>query len=117
MQEQKVDKPEPCTYNICTDTGNYEWDISKNEGNIQKHGISFEEAITVFDDEFGFTVEDIKHSSLDEPRFQAVGMSSNLHILCVCHCIRNNDMTTRIISARKATQTEVDAYEKRLFRE
>ena len=59
MQEQKVDKPEPCTYNICTDTGNYEWDISKNEGNIQKHGISFEEAITVFDDEFGLNQERI----------------------------------------------------------
>ena len=112
-----IDKENNNIYNVCTEFGSYEWDPDKNAVNIEKHGISFEEAITIFNDDFGFTVADIKHSTDTESRFQAVGISCNLHILCVCHCIRNNDQTTRIISARKATKEEVHMYEQRLFRQ
>ena len=88
---------------------NYEWDTSKNNANRKKHGISFEEAVSVFDDPRALVIPDPDHSQ-DEERFVILGMSVRLNMLVVCHCYRNNDKIIRIISARKATKTECNYY-------
>ena len=106
-----VDKKENCTYNICTDSGSFAWNILKNETNKEKHGISFEEAITVFDDIFALYITDNAHSE-EEQRYLVIGMSDILNILVVSHCIRGLDDTIRIISARKADRVEREIYEK-----
>ena len=77
---------------------------NKAEGNIKKHGVSFEEASTVFDDYNALFRDNPDHSD-EENRFVMLGLSSQLRLLVVCHCIREND-TIRIISARKATNSE-----------
>ena len=89
----------------------YIWDIDKYDSNIEKHGISFDEAATVFDDPNSVTVYDELHSD-DEDRFKIIGFSSKLRLLLVCHCYRNGDRFTRIISARKATKPEYKLYRK-----
>ncbi len=86
----------------------FEWDENKNKINIQKHGISFEKAKTVFYDDYGILIADIEHS-LDEQRFLLLGIDEFSKLLVVCHCIREND-TIRIISARNATKTETKQY-------
>ena len=83
---------------------NYEWDEVKAQLNIAKHGVSFDEAATVFCDEYGLVVFDEDHSD-DEERFYLLGMSRKDRILLVVHCYRSNDII-RIISARKATIRE-----------
>ena len=88
---------------------NYEWDENKNKINQSKHGISFEEACSVFDDNRALVIPDPDHSE-DEERFVILGMSELLNLLVVCHCYRDNDNTIRIISARKATKTEAGYY-------
>ena len=88
---------------------NFEWDVLKNASNQKKHGISFEEAKTVFTDEFGRLIYDPDHS-IDEERFILMGMSVEFKILTVCHCERGSD-TIRIISARKADKFERKQYE------
>lgn len=88
---------------------NYEWDENKNKINQSKHGISFEEACSVFDDNRALVIPDPDHSQ-DEERFVILGMSELLNLLVVCHCYRDNDNTIRIISARKATKTEAGYY-------
>ena len=75
------------------------WDPDKNDINIKKHGISFDEAETVFEDERAVTIYDESHS-YDEERFRIIGMSRKLRELTVCYCCRNGDEITRIISAR-----------------
>jgi len=87
----------------------FEWDRNKSKSNIQKHGISFQEAETIFYDEYAVTADDDEHSQ-DEDRFIIVGESKKLRILLACYCHRGND-TIRIISARKATKVEMDWYE------
>ena len=87
----------------------FEWDIRKNETNIKKHKISFEEAKTVFYDENARIITDPEHSE-DEDRFIILGLSSVLRLLVVCHCYRQNDEVIRIISARKATKNETKYY-------
>lgn len=82
-----------------------EWDPLKAATNLEKHGISFEEAATVFADEFGRIIPDPEHSD-DEDRFILLGMSWSLRVLVVCHCYRETSSVIRIISARKATKTE-----------
>ena len=86
----------------------FEWDRVKSKSNIQKHGISFQEAETVFYDEHAITADDVEHSQVED-RFIVVGKSKKQRILLVCYCSRNND-TIRIISARKATKTEINDY-------
>ncbi len=88
---------------------NFEWDENKNASNQKKHGVCFNEAKTVFIDEFGRLIHDPDHSE-DEERFILIGMSSRYRILTVCHCERNSD-TIRIISARKADKFERKQYE------
>ena len=90
----------------------FEWDESKARINQQKHGVSFEEAQTVFDDADALQIFDPDQSE-SEDRFIMLGMSAVLRILVVCHCYRANDDTIRIISARKATRNESSTYERR----
>jgi uncharacterized protein len=87
----------------------FEWDEAKNKGNKQKHGISFEEAQTVFLDENALRYFDPDHSA-DENRFLMLGISYQLRILVICHCFRASDTIIRIISARKAKHLEEAEY-------
>lgn len=89
-----------------------EWDQAKNRSNKRKHGVSFEEAETVFYDDSAILVED---DDPDEPeeRFVLLGMSAGLRTLVVCHCYREDDHVIRIISARRADRQERRDYESR----
>lgn len=87
-----------------------EWDEKKNLTNKRKHGVSFDEARTVFFDEDGILIPDPDHSDTEE-RFVIIGRSSQFRILIVCHCYRENDEVIRLISARKANSLERDQYE------
>jgi len=87
----------------------FEWDTDKGLLNIEKHGIPFKEAATVFRDDRASVFDDDEHSFYEE-RFKIIGISGNLRLLTVCHCYRNDDSTIRIISARKATKTEQTKY-------
>ena len=87
----------------------FEWDEQKNNSNQRKHGISFEEACSVFWDENATQFFDEAHSNGEE-RFLLLGVSNELRILMVCHCERENGDTIRLISARKATKSESKFY-------
>ena len=83
----------------------FNWDYEKYKSNIIKHGISFDEATTVFDDDDAIFISDDSHSK-NEDRFAVIGFSERLRLLIVCHCYRNDDAIVRIISARKANKSE-----------
>ena len=87
----------------------FEWDEPKAAANLKKHHVSFEEAKSIFFDEFGVQFFDEDHSS-DEERFLMLGMSSVAKLLIVCHCEREQGAVIRIISARKATRRESAFY-------
>lgn len=87
----------------------YEWDLRKAASNVQKHGISFEEAATVFDDEEALVIFDAGHSQAED-RFVILGMSTSLRLLVVCHCYRSTEDLIRIFSARKASSHESHTY-------
>jgi uncharacterized DUF497 family protein len=87
----------------------FAWDAAKAEENLGKHGVSFEEASTVFADENARLKHDPDHSQ-DEDRFLLLGFSAKLRLLIVCHAYRENDGVIRIISARKATPNEHRQY-------
>ena len=91
---------------------NFVWNEEKAAANREKHGVSFEEAQTVFNDCSALRIYDPDHSD-DEERFVLLGLSSVLRMLVVCHCYRESDEQIRIISARKATKKESATYEKR----
>lgn len=86
------------------------WDGRKNTANKWKHGVSFDEAQTVFSDEFARLIPDPDHSE-EEDRYILLGRSARLRLLIVCHCYREEKDTIRIISARKANRTEQKQYE------
>ena len=88
----------------------FEWDASNATANLRKHRVSFEEAKSVFYDEFAVQFFDDEHSS-DEDRFLLLGLSSGTRLLIVCHCERDDGEVIRIISARKATQRESAFYQ------
>lgn len=90
----------------------FEWNEEKASINQKKHGVTFEEAQTIFNDYDALRIFDPDHSEGEE-RFILLGMSSLLRILIVCHCYRENDEMIRIISARKATKKEAASYERR----
>jgi uncharacterized DUF497 family protein len=90
----------------------FEWDDRKEKANIKKHGVSFEEARTVFYDENAIRFFDPDHSE-DEDRFILLGMSFKLRVLIVCHCLRESEEVIRIISARKAIKREQKEYRRR----
>ena len=83
---------------------------AQGSGQSQKHQVSFDEARSVFYDEFAVQFFDEEHSS-DEDRFLMLGMSSGAKLLLVCHCEREHGEVIRIISARKATQRESAFYQ------
>ena len=89
----------------------FEWDENKNASNKIKHGISFEESMSVFYDEMAIIIDDPEHSE-QENRFIILGQTDLAKLLVVCHCYRECDTTIRIISARKATKTESQQYYK-----
>jgi uncharacterized DUF497 family protein len=88
----------------------FEWDPEKALANEKKHGISFEEAQSVFYDDFARQFYD-PESSESEDRFLMLGMSNQARMLLVCHCERSDGGVIRIISARKATRDERTYYE------
>ncbi|MCW8966249.1 MAG: BrnT family toxin [Candidatus Pacearchaeota archaeon] len=88
----------------------FEWDLAKATSNKKKHGVSFEEAKSVFYDEFAIQYYDIEGSE-SEDRFLMLGLSYECRILIVCHCERDSANAIRIISARKATMNERKFYE------
>lgn len=87
----------------------FDWDEHKNILNQKKHGISFDEAKTVFEDETAILFDDPVHSEREE-RFLLLGMSKEANVCIVCHCYRESDTVIRIISARKATKKEKERY-------
>ena len=87
----------------------FQWDERKNAKNTKKHGVSFEEARTVFLDENALRFYDPDHSE-SEDRFIMLGMSYKLRVLVVCHCYIENDTIIRLISARKADKNESKDY-------
>ena len=95
----------------------FEWDVEKEKINIQLHGVTFEQASYVFADPFALNKYDDDHSN-DEDRWIMLGQSLNEIILIVVHTFRDNDgiEIVRIISARKATKREQQAYQKRHIR-
>jgi hypothetical protein len=87
----------------------FQWDPVKAAGNLAKHGVSFEEASTVFADPLGRIVNDPRHAT-EEPRYVLLGHSERQQLLAVMFTERAE--TIRLISARKATRRERRAYEK-----
>ena len=87
----------------------FAWDPKKNRLNQKAHGVSFEEAETVFYDENARLIADPEHSQ-EEDRFILLGLSSRLRMLLVVHCYRRDDEVVRIISARKASRGEQKNY-------
>lgn len=87
----------------------FEWDQAKAASNQKKHGVSFEEARSVFYDEFAVQFLDEENSE-SEDRFLMLGLSDEARLLIVCHCERDHGNVIRIISARKATKKEGQYY-------
>ncbi|MBY0314882.1 MAG: BrnT family toxin [Bdellovibrionales bacterium] len=88
----------------------FDWDDTKNRINQKKHGVWFEEAQTVWADEYSIEFFDPEHSE-GEDRFIRIGLSSRSNLLIVVFCERDHGDVVRIISARKATDKEKKSYE------
>ena len=86
----------------------FEWDEEKAQSNLKKHGVSFEEAATIFNDPKIATISDPDHSE-DEERYVSIGRSVIMRLLSVIHTFRKERI--RLISARKATKAEKKNYE------
>ena len=89
----------------------FEWDTAKAVTNIKKHGVSFEEAKSVFFDDFAVQFFDQENSDTED-RFLMLGMSNETNLLLICHCERDDGNTIRVISARKATKNESKNYQR-----
>jgi uncharacterized protein len=87
----------------------FEWDANKDRRNREKHGISFEEATTVFDDDLQVTIPDPDHS-IGEFRYVTIGATNSGQVVVVSH-VEHEDDRIRIISARSATTRERQIYE------
>ena len=85
------------------------WDEKKNAANIKKHGIDFQEAATVFFDDYAIMFDDPDHSE-GEDRFLIIGYSLKQRVCIVSHCYREGGDLIRIISARKALKDEIRDY-------
>ncbi len=92
----------------------FEWDTRKEKINIQKHGVTFEQASYVFADPYALNKYDEEHSQ-DEDRWLLLGKSQNEILLIVVHTFKDQDgiELVRIISARKATKNESKEYYRR----
>jgi uncharacterized DUF497 family protein len=86
----------------------FEWAEAKARSNVRKHRVSFEEAVTVFDDPMSITLDDPEHSD-DERRFVTIGFSNRDRLLVVCHSDRPDRI--RIINSRTADRREWRYYE------
>jgi uncharacterized DUF497 family protein len=84
----------------------YQWDVNKARTNLRKHGVSFADAVLVFEDTAAITIED---EHIEEERYITIGMDAQSRVLIVVFTWRNN--TIRIISARKTTILERQQYE------
>ena len=89
----------------------FEWNEAKSKANIRKHGISFEEAKSVFFDEYALLIADPDHSETED-RFVLLGLSARLRLLLVCHCFEVDDNLIRVISCRKANRKEMSLYQR-----
>ena len=98
-----------CIYSVVMTDPRFEWDERKNRENQRKHGVSFDEARSVFFDQQAVEFYDDEYGQLED-RFLLLGVSAKLRILLVCHCLRESDDVIRIISARKATKNEQRDY-------
>lgn len=87
----------------------FEWDASKAASNKKKHGVTFEEAKSVFYDDFAIQFFDDENSELED-RFLILGLSNEARFLLICHCELDSGNLIRIISARKATEKERKLY-------
>jgi uncharacterized DUF497 family protein len=88
----------------------FEWDEKKADENLKKHGVSFDEAKTVFNDPFSVTIYDPDHSS-DEQRYVDIGLSLKGRLIVVSYCERGE--TIRLINSREATKKEQRNYEEK----
>ena len=88
----------------------FEWNPAKNKANLKRHGVSFEEAKSVFYDDYAVQFYDENHSE-QEDRFLLLGMSNRSKLLMIVHYERDNGNKIRLISARKATSNESTYYE------
>jgi len=88
----------------------FDWDAAKAKRNLKSHGVSFDEAKSVFFDDYARQFFDEDHSD-DEDRFLLLGLSNQSRMLLVCHCELDSKDVIRIISARKATAKERELYE------
>jgi uncharacterized DUF497 family protein len=86
----------------------FQFDARKAAANLKKHGVSFREAMTVFDDPLAATFPDELHSE-DEDRWITIGLSSKHRVLFISHL--EHESTIRIIGARTANTTEIETYE------
>lgn len=91
----------------------FEWDKAKDTANRRKHGVSFDEAASVFYDENALLLADPDHSE-EEDRFVILGLSIRLRTIVVTHCYRAAEEVIRIISARRADRQEREQYNRRL---
>lgn len=96
-------------YNVHMKILSFEWDKKKENANVKKYGISFEDARTAFYDEHALQFYDPDHSG-DEERFILLGTNHKLKTLVVCHCFKEAETVIRIISARTADKDEQNAY-------
>lgn len=87
----------------------FEWDENKNKINIQKHGVSFKEAASAFNDDNSLEKADPDHSD-EEERFIYMGLSNQGNILVIVFCYKGDEDHIRIISARKANKLEQITY-------
>jgi len=91
---------------------NFEWDLNKARSNQSKHGVSFEEAATVFRDPKALSIFDDEHST-NEDRWVTIGISNTGRLLVVCHTFQKNDennISVRIFSGRRAIKKEIKQY-------
>lgn len=93
-------------YTVCM---KFSWDLNKANQNLKKHGISFEEATTVFFDPLAKVTSDPDHSDAED-RMILIGHSKKLNLLFVVHLYKEEKEIIRIISARKATKKEKNDY-------
>ena len=89
----------------------FEWDPAKAATNLRKHGVSFEEAASVFYDGLAIEFYDDENSEWED-RFLLLGLSATFRVLMVCHCYRAEESVIRIIFARKATKNEAKHYQR-----
>ena len=106
---RRLDDHQICSYNVVMSGLRFEWNPEKAEANRKKHGVTFEEARSVFYDDHAIEFYDDEHSEWED-RFLLLGLSANMRLLLICHCYRDSENVIRVVSARKATKSESAHY-------